>query len=71
MMCQQDREWQVLELSCSSVCACPWQPVKLVGCYKHNVSRINMEANFGAGSGGNEQQEGGAGESPGLLEGKV
>lgn len=29
--------------------------------YKHDVSRINVEANFGAGSGGNEQQEGGAG----------
>lgn len=60
MMYQQDSERQVLEDSCSSVC-----PSLAAGgrwdAYKHDVSRINVEANFGAGSGGNEQREGGAG----------
>lgn len=46
-MYQQDRGWQVLEGSCSPVCACPWQPVKVVDCYMHNVSRINMEPTAG------------------------
>lgn len=45
---------------------------RMVGCCKQDVSRTNVKADFGAGSDGEEQRGGGAGQvSLGLLEGRV